>query len=87
MCEELEIQMYMMVREVSENGGFEAESDTATMTLQNKGTYLYQRKKAIFINTDHEEAMQLPMELDGVSSVAYTSMSCRAHIIVIPNRH
>jgi len=53
------------MRDVIDNGGYEAESYAAAMTLQCRGEacsiVANQRQKIISMNTDHEEATQLPM--------------------------
>jgi len=55
------------VREVNDNRGYATKSNAATMILQNKGTQ--HRQKTMFIHTNCEEAIELPMNHNGVSQL------------------
>jgi len=65
------------MREVSIEVINETESNAATMTIQNKGTW--QRQKTMFIHTNCEEAIQLPMDHNGAPQL---HMSHSAHSIL-----
>jgi len=56
------------VRKVGDNGGYEGESHTATMTLQNRA----RKRQIFFINTDHEK-IQLPVDHYGYTVVVIMS--------------
>jgi len=67
-----------LVKEVSNNSGYEAESDALKYKLYYKSKH--QKQKTMFIHTNQEEVTHLPMDHNGVS-ITDECMSHQTHCV------